>query len=164
MIEQLTPSFITALTSLTISIITLYQFLRNQRFLKSQFDKNLERALTTKLLDLRLEYYPKAFEITDNIYKEKGGNYHPDKLKTALSELIDWRKGVVNLIISSDALKSFYTLRDCLMRSPALSGSYSIEQIEKIGFANKDFRKQLKRDLGFLFREEKLRRKRTTQN
>ncbi|WES96540.1 hypothetical protein P2W68_17040 [Chryseobacterium arthrosphaerae] len=68
-----TPSIIAAGVSLVISFITLYQFFRNQRFQQYQFNKTLERSLTTRLLDLRLGHYPKAFEITDSIYKEKGG-------------------------------------------------------------------------------------------
>lgn len=156
--DILTPSLIAALTSLVISVITLYQFFRTQRFQQQQFNKTLDRNLTTKLLDLRLEHYPKAFEITDNIFKEKGGNYEPVKIKTALEELIEWKKGVINLIISNEALTSFYVLRDSIMKSPALNGIYSNEQVEKISAGNKDFRKQMKRDLGFLFREEKSRR------
>ncbi|WP_172335832.1 hypothetical protein [Mucilaginibacter sp. SG564] len=114
--------------------------------------------MTTKLLDLRLVHYPKAFEITDNIFKEKGGNFDPVKIKTAVEELIEWKKGVVNLVISSEALTSFYVLRDAIMKSPANNGTYSPEQVEKISAGTKDFRKQLRRDLGILFREEKSRR------
>jgi len=156
--DILTPPLIAALTSLVISIITLYQFFRTQRFQQQQFNKTLDRNLTTKLLDLRLEHYPKAFEITDNIFKEKGGIYDPVKIKNALEELIEWKKGVINLIISNEAMTSFYILRDSMMKSPAQNGIYSNEQVEKISAGNKDFRKQLKRDLGFLFREEKSRR------
>lgn len=156
--EFLTPSIIAALASLIISIITLYQFFRNQRFQQDQFNKTLNRNLTTKLYDLRLEHYPSAFIITDEIYKEKGGNYDVTKIRIALDELIIWKKGVVNLIISNDALTSFYALRDSIMKNPAQGTIYSSEQVDKISTNTKEFRRQLKRDLGFLFREEKERR------
>jgi len=156
--EILTPSLVAALTSLVISVITLYQFFRTQRFQQQQFNKTLDRNLTTKLLDLRLQHYPKAFEITDIIFKEKGGIYDPAKIKNALEKLIEWKMGVINLIISSEALTSFYILRDAMMKSPSNKDGYSPDQVEKISAGTKDFRKQLKRDLGFLFREEKSRR------
>lgn len=159
MADFFTPSIIASFTALCVSFITLFQFFKNQRFQQKQFDKNLNRSLTTKLYDLRLEHYPKAYEITDFIYKKKGGNYNVDELKKTLEELIDWKKGLINLIISVESRDSYYILRDILMKNPAHQESYSDEQIEKIFNANKSFRKQLRRDLGFMYREERLRRK-----
>ena len=156
--EIITPSIIAALTSLIISIITLFQFFRSQKLQQKQFDKNMSRGLTSKLYDLRIDCYPKAFEITDSIHKLKGGNYDPKIIQTALAELIDWKKGIVSLVISVEALESFIALRDVLMRNPEKKDTYSSTQIENISHRTKEFRKQLRRDIGFLFREEKERR------
>lgn len=153
-----TPSLVTAMTSLIISLVALFQFYRSQNFQQKQFNKTINRNLTNKLYDLRLEIYPKAFEITDNIYKDKGGNYNNERLKNSLNELIEWKIGKLNLIISSEALESYYQLRNNLMKNPAYNNNYSPEQIEKITNSNNNFRKQLRRDLGFLFKEEKERR------
>jgi hypothetical protein len=159
MADFFTPSIIASITALCVSFITLFQYFKNQRFQQKQFDKNLNRSLTTKLYDLRLEHYPKAYEITDFLYKKKGGNYSFEELKNILEELIEWKKGIINLIISVEARDSYYLLRDVLMKNPAHQESYSKEQVEKVFTANKSFRKQLRRDLGFMYREEKLRRK-----
>ena len=158
MTDFFTPSLVTAITSLVISLVALFQFYRSQNFQQKQFNKTINRNLTTKLYDLRLEIYPKAFEITDNIYKDKGGNFDTERLKNTLNELIEWKKGKLNLIISSEALESYYQLRNNLMKNPANNNNYSAEQIEKITNSNNNFRKQLRRDLGFLFKEEKERR------
>lgn len=158
MTDFFTPSLVTAITSLVISLVALFQFYRNQNFQLKQFNKTINRNLTTKLYDLRLEIYPKAFEITDNIYKDKGGDFDTERLKNTLNELIEWKKGKLNLIISSEALESYYQLRSNLMKNPANNDNYSPEQIEKITNSNNNFRKQLRRDLGFLFKEEKERR------
>lgn len=158
MTDFFTPSLVTSITSLVISLVALFQFYRNQNFQQKQFNKTINRNLTTKLYDLRLEIYPKAFEITDNIYKDKGGNFDTERLKNTLNELIEWKKGKLNLIISSEALESYYQLRNNLMKHPANNNNYSAEQIEKITNSNNNFRKQLRRDLGFLFKEEKERR------
>lgn len=164
MVEYLTPSIIAALTALILSIITLFQFFKNQRFQQKQFDKLNNRNLTTKLYDLRLDNYPKAFDITDNIFKEKGGNYNPEEISKTLKELIAWKKGIVNLIISVESRDSYFELRDVLMKNPAENGTFSIQQIKKIDTATKNFRKQLRRDLGFMFREEKERRRKPAGN
>ena len=156
--EIITPSIIAALTSLIISIITLFQFFRSQKLQQKHFDKKLSRGLTSKLYELRIDCYPKAFEITDSIHKLKGGNYDPKIIQTALAELIDWKKGIVSLVISVEALESFIALRDVLMRNPEKKDTYSSTQIENISHRTKEFRKQLRRDIGFLFREEKERR------
>jgi len=161
MANFLTPSLITALTSLIISLVALYQFYKNQKFQKDQFNKTINRNLTTKLYDLRIDLYPKAFEITDKIYKEKGGNIDNEKLKICLIELNEWKSGKLNLIISSEALKSYYLLKDMLMKQPANNNNYSSEQIEKITNLKNNFRKQLRRDLGLMFNEEKEKRKKS---
>lgn len=153
------PAIIAASTSLLISIITLFQFFKNQRFQQRQFNDSLNRTLTTKLYDLRLEHYPKAFEITDNVYRKKGGNYDFEAIQGSLRELIDWKKGTVDLIISIEASDGYYKLRDALMKNPSHKNRYSNEQVEKIHSTTKYFRRQLRRDLGFLFREEKARRR-----
>lgn len=158
MSDFFSPSLVTAITSLVISLVAFFQFYKNQNFQQKQFNKTINRNLTTKLYDLRLEIYPKAFEITDNIYKDKGGNFDSERLKNVLNELTEWKKGKLNLIISSEALESYYQLRNNLMKNPADKNKYSPEQVDKITNSNNNFRKQLRRDLGFLFKEEKERR------
>jgi len=158
MSEFFTPSIIAALTALVLSLITLLQFFKNQRFQQKQFDKSNNRNLTTKLYELRLEHYPKAFDITDNIIKEKGNSYDVQKIKKVADDIIAWKKGVVNIIISVECRDSFFSLRDTLMKKPAENGQFSQEQVSKIHNANKNFRKELRRDFGFMYREEKERR------
>jgi hypothetical protein len=152
------PIFITAITSLVISLIALYQFFKSQNFQQRQLDKNLKRNLGIKLYELRLEDYPKAFEITDRIFKTKGGNYNVDEIKSVLNELIEWKKGRVSLILSTEGLHAYYLIRDALMKNPANVMQFSVEQVEKITNFNNNFRKQLRRDLGFLFEEEREKR------
>jgi len=158
MTEFFTPSIVASFTAIVISLITLFQFFKNQDYQNRQFNDSINRDLTKKLYDLRLEYYPEAYDISDRIYKEKGGTYKVDEIEKALDELISWKQGVVNLIISVETRDSYYSLRDSLMKKPANSVLYSEEQIEKISNLNRNFRKQLRRDLGFLYREEKNRR------
>lgn len=161
--EFFTPSVIAALTALVLSCITLYQFFRNLRFQQQQFENSNNRELTNKLFDLRLVHYPKAFDITDNIIKTKGNNYDLETIRIAKEELIAWKKGVVNIIISVECRDSYFELRNVLMKNPAENNLYSEKQVEKIYEANKNFRKQLRRDMGFMYREEKGRRNKASR-
>lgn len=157
--NYINPIFITAITSLVISLLALFQFYKNQSFQQKQFDKNLNRTLGIKLYELRIEDYPKAFEITDRIFKTKGGNYDSNEIKLVLNNLIEWKKGRTSMILSNESLQAYYSFRESLMKNPANGNLYSIEQVEKITNLNNNFRKQLRRDLGFLFKEERERRK-----
>lgn len=158
LLKVLIPSLVAAVTSLIVCFIAYFQFLKSQRNEQDRFDKRLNRDLTSKLYDLRLEHYPLAFEITDNIYKERGGLLAPSKMQKACDELINWKSGIVNLIISVESRDFFFKLRDGLMKNPAEGNKYSEAQIENIINLTRVFRKQLRRDLGFLYREEKQRR------
>ena len=157
--EYIVPSIIAMITSIIVSFLSYKQFIHSNDVQQKQFDKSLNRELTSKLYDLRLNVYPKALEITDRIHKSKGGNYDPTIIQEALYELIEWRKGLVDLIISVEALESYITLRDILMKKTEIQHTYSTLQIENIANNTKNFRRQLRRDIGFLFREEKERRK-----
>lgn len=157
--QYIIPSAIAMLTSFLVSFLSYKQFIRSNELQQKQFDRSFNRALTTKLYDLRLNVYPRALEITDKIHKAKGGNYDSTMIQEALEELIEWKKGLVDLIISVEALESFFELRDVLMKNPETQHKYSSVQVENISNKTKNFRRQLRRDIGFLFREEKERRK-----
>ncbi|MES2062580.1 MAG: hypothetical protein V4456_11710 [Bacteroidota bacterium] len=156
--EFFSPAVIAATTSLLISLITLYQFFKNKRLQEDLYLKGSNRALTIKLYELRLEHYPKALEIIEEIYRKKGGTIEIGIVRNVLNELIDWKKGIINLIISNEAHESYYKLRDTLMKKSAFEDKFSNEQVQHIIISTKEFRRQLRRDVGFLFREEKARR------
>lgn len=156
--DYFSPAILASITSLIISLITMYQFIKNKSFLEAQFNKTNNRAFTSKLYDLRLQHYPQVFEVLDTIHKGKGGLVSVTVINNACENLITWKKGIISLIISTEAHESFYLLRDSLMKKPSSLEHYSPEQIDKIVGAVKDFRRQLRRDLGFMFREEKERR------
>lgn len=86
-----------------------------------------------------------------------------EKLKIAKEELIKWKCGVVNIIISVECRDSYFILRDLLMKNPAEQDAYSQKQIENIEEAKRNFRKELRRDFGFLYREEKERRNKASR-
>jgi hypothetical protein len=64
----------------------------------------------------------------------------------------------VILIISSETKESYTFFIETLTRNPEMQTKYSDKQVEKIYTARMDFKNSLRRDLGFLYKEEKQRR------
>lgn len=146
-------AIIAAITSLLISMVTLYQSLRNQKSQKEQFEKAQKRALTTKLYDLRLENYPKAFEITEWIQKTKGGSLDPKIIYEVNKGINEWKSGVVSLIISYDARQALLEFKNTINKQPGHGDVYAPVQVEKIWLARSEFRRQLRKDIGLLHKE-----------
>jgi len=150
-------AIIAAITSLVVSLLTLFQSLRNQQMQRDQFEKGQKRNLTSRLYDLRLQHYPRGFEITEWIQKTKGENLDPEILMKVVKELSSWKSGIVSLIISGDALWIYHDFRDALTKNPGEAQKYSKEQVAKIWRLRTEFRRSLRRDIGLLHREDRTR-------
>jgi len=93
---------------------SLEQQIQLQRHL---LERQLERKFTEKLYDLRLERYPEAFEITDELRGEYIFENRIDS-KTLMSirkRLQEWNKTKAAFLLSEQSLKSFYRLRKALL-------------------------------------------------
>ena len=148
------PAFITAIVSILLSILALVRFYITESRLKTEFKKNQQRQVTQKLIDLRLEYYPKAFEITDGIVKRKGNKLNVKELKIVKSDINKWRTGITRLIISNKSYGILLDLHDALTKQPAHGEDYSDEQVHKIWQYRNDFRRSLRKDIGLLHEED----------
>lgn len=146
-------AIIAAITSVVISLLTLYQSLRNQKQQMAQFAKGQNRALTTKLYDLRLQYYPPAFEITEWLQRTKGNNLDHLLVFKVKNEIKTWKAGVVSLIISYEAMQAFLDFKNALTKQPGHGNTYTPAQVEKIWKARSELRRQLRKDIGLLHNE-----------
>jgi len=151
---------ISAIVSLTVAIITA---LRNKATLKAERDKlerSLQREMTTKLYDIRIEAYPKAMQITEGLRKSVIFDNHvqttPEYFRNILSELDDWHATKAAFIISRTTLHRLYDLRDALRQKPQEKDSFSAEEIEVIWKAKGAFRASLRDDIQLLFKEEEM--------
>ena len=157
----MTEQFSTALIASAISMLAiLISSAINSREIKQQdkdTQKQLNRAMTQKLYDLRIKLYPKAFEITEALKQYKPPKFANTKEETdhILKLLMEWKTGEVSLALSSTSLYFFGRLRKNLRRTPAgTDGFFSREQAQSIHRAKVVFRRSLRRDVGFLFDEE----------
>jgi hypothetical protein len=105
---------------------------------------------------VRLKYYPRAFEITDELGKRTSTMDATllSKHRGVESQLREWKKGEVSFILSGRALRAFYKLLDILSKNPEKGTLYSEAQLANIWKARVKFRRELRRDIGLLFKED----------
>lgn len=151
--------YITSVTSLLLALITFFQFIILSRQNKRHFEKAQNRSLTQKLYETRLKHYPKAIYIINKLFKLKGNQYDPNVVLSITHELRQWYSGIVVLIISPETNFAYKQFLRQLTKNPEKQNRYSDKQIKKIDELKMNFRISLRRDLGFLYREEKQRRK-----
>ncbi|MEQ1546134.1 hypothetical protein [Methyloglobulus sp.] len=146
---EIVTALIAALTSLIVSAVS---YLIQQR----EIDKRLDRMFTDRLYNMRLECYPPAFDVTDQILRrpKPEGIVSEQNLEKIRYDLVDWKKGVVNIAISGKSLMAFRALISALSMGKGLKDRYTDEQIEKIFNCKNQFRKNLRADLGCLYNEE----------
>ncbi|MBD2067944.1 hypothetical protein H6F93_10480 [Leptolyngbya sp. FACHB-671] len=149
---------IAAIVSLIIALIS---FVTNKNTLRSErekFERELQRSMTSKLYDLRLEMYPEAIAITDGLRKSQmaaqQAHLSEAYFKDILKKLDEWHGARAFLLLSRSAVDTLYTLRRVLREKPEMEGQYSKEQLEKIWKAKGAFRSALRSDIQFLYEEE----------
>lgn len=129
-------SFVTAILSLMIARI--------------QTARALQGAFATKLQELRLHHYPKAFELTERLGKKL--NDSDDTLPSIFNEigkdLSKWKAGIPALIMSQSSIQGYYQIKEALKTKLAKGDRYSGEQIIKIRNARECFRSGLRADIG----------------
>ena len=119
-------------------------------------EREMSRKFTEKLYDLRLQTYPKAFEITDQLRSEFvfSSELTEELLLQVRNELTNWHKAKSGFLMSEHCLEAYYEIRTALAASPERQGSYSKNQRRRLWKAKNRFRGCLKADLDLLYKEE----------
>jgi hypothetical protein len=140
-------------------IVSFLGFISSWIVLRAQY-KELERKIqnqfTDKLYSLRLEHYPQAFILTEQIQHRSKPQQIVEQveLMSIAEKLYVWKTGTVSLIISNQSRKKFLALRDALSMGYGENDKYTNEQVEKIMKTRNEFRSSLRQDIGFLYQED----------
>lgn len=148
--EKIIAALIAAYVSIIVSMVTI--ILTNRKF-KHEYEikaKELSNKYLEKLYELRLEKYPEAFSITENLGKQRDRSDEEVKsiIENSIEMLVNWRKDQVSLILSERSLSAYYELYDALKAKPAFQNKFSDEQIKKIWKFRNNFRTCLRHDVG----------------
>ncbi|UBF28491.1 hypothetical protein K9N68_11795 [Kovacikia minuta CCNUW1] len=158
LITGILSALIAAVVSLVVALIS---YISNRNALKSQrekLDRELQRSMTTKLYDKRLEIYPEAIQITEGLRKSRmeiqGKDISEAYFREIVVKLDEWHNTKAFLLLSEDSVQAFYALRRVTREKPELEGKYSKEHLERIWHAKNAFRYALRSDIQLLYREE----------
>jgi hypothetical protein len=119
-------------------------------------ERALQRRFTERLYDLRVQCYPRAFEITGGITSEQlhPANTTPEHLRNVRSELLAWNRTAARLAMSEPSVRAVYRLRDALAMEPVAGERFSREELDRLWHAKNELRDSLRRDVGLLYAEE----------
>jgi len=113
------------------------------------------RELIDVLYQKRLESYPKAIAITQEIGKAYENKKSPAEIieinQDAYTKLHAWNRDEGYLLMSSKTYGSFLALIGTLRKNPETKDGFSEKQLENIWYARNKFRPLLREDLGHLF-------------
>jgi hypothetical protein len=158
----MSPEFLTAIiasgVSLLVATVSFWANSYSTKMEHAKFKVTMQRRFTEKLYEKRMEKYPKGFDITDMLRSDIlwGKHVNLTYLKSVSTELIKWYNAEAGFFLSKEALKTYYHLREVLMKEPKTGEHYSKEELQKIWAAKNAFRQQLRADVNLLYAEETL--------
>ena len=154
--DAMLTAFIAAVVSLIASLATYVATLRSMLHQREMQERDFERSFTEKLYELRLSAYPKAFAVTDQLRSEYvfGEGLSHELLTKVREELLEWHRSSAGFLLSKDALKAYYSIRDVLTLAPEDDAGYSRSQRKKLWERKNRFRSALKQDLNLMYQEE----------
>ena len=154
---SLIAALIAAAVTLTGSIIS---FVANRRAVRTEILKleiELARRLTEKLYDKRLDVYPVAFEITDDLRGKYLFRSNVSKSRESLEEikinLVEWHKKN-GLILSEETIEAYKHLRWNLENVIESTDNLTEERLKPIWEGKMAFRRAMRKDLNLLYVEE----------
>ena len=152
--ETIIAATIAAIVAIIGAIISYFTNRKSVRTELQKVEIELNRKLTEKLYDKRLEMYPPAFEITDGLLGEYlfSSKISRDYLQTIYEQLMDWHKKVI--VLSDESLTAFQLLRTSLLTVIKSDEALSEENLRPIWLAKNGFRTALRKDLRLLYNEE----------
>jgi len=150
---------IAAIIAAVVTIIgAVISFFTNRWSVRTELRKvelELNRKLTEKLYDKRLETYPLAFEITDSLLGEHlfSSMVTRKYLTDIHDQLMEWhrKKGIV---LSDESITRFQQLRKALTKVTKSDEPLSEELLRPIWNAKNEFRTSMRKDLHLLYNEE----------
>lgn len=149
-------AIVSALVSVMVGLLNYRATVQKLTNEKQMHEREMRRRMTEKLYDLRLEAYPKAFEITDQLRKDYifAAGLDQEYLKQVSQELNEWYRSKAGFIISAKSIKAWYEIRNALNAKPKENGNFSESQRKKIWQAKNHFRGALRNDVNILYLEE----------
>lgn len=159
LIVGLLSALVAALVSLGVGLLSFVANRNELRAERERAERELQRSMTARLYELRLEVYPEAIAITDGLRKARLWNLNdpPSRayFQEVLAQLDAWHSAKAFLLLSRPAVEALYNLRKVLQDVGTSSqDDYSNEYKQRIWEAKGRFRYALRADIQLLYQEE----------
>jgi hypothetical protein len=161
---ELSDTMVTAglsgVVSLAVALASQWTAARRLQAEDDRLERQIESGAAHRLYELRMQVYPRAFEITAELGKTSmlSAASAVEKMSGIADELRAWRQGAPALVMSDASLRAYHRLLQAITRNPALGTNYSEAQLTKIWRTRLAFRGELRRDVGLLEAERRGRR------
>jgi hypothetical protein len=146
-------ALIAGIVSLIGGVLTYRASLISTRHLYKSKERELSRKMTEKLVDLRLQTYPSAFQILSKL-TEKELNESDITKQECLDirkELMDWKNQKAVFLLSENAFKSYYKLLETLAIS---EDKLTKKEAHNVQQAKNDLSRKLRVDVNLIFEED----------
>ena len=152
----LLSALVAALISLVVGVLTFVATSRSLANQRRMQERELDRRFTQRLYDLRLDSYPRAFEITDRLRGDElfSPSLTVSDLEAVARDLNEWYRTKAAFVLSDDSMKAWYAIKGVLAKKPAPDGHHSEESRQAIWHAKNRLRAALRADINLLYIEE----------
>ena len=158
MSDGITAALVAGVVSLAVSLVASVVAHRREGAERARLERELQRRLTEKLIDLRLASYPAAFEITDGLVGEAvfADGFTARTARAVREGLASWNRARAAFVMSEGTIRAYRALRDALAVPGDEARPLTEEERRKIWESKNSFRGSLRRDVNLLYEEEKL--------
>lgn len=145
--DQILVAAIAAVVAIAVSVITS---VLTHKFSRQRLEIEISEKWRAKLYELRLEHYPRAFEVTGRLVFSRKGRNSSDELDSIKQDLRDWWVGPAAPLLSKPSVEAYYNLENALKEAIEIGGmkDHTVNLLYK---ANKVFRLALRKDLDVIF-------------
>jgi len=141
--DKVLAAIIAGLVSIFVSLITAYLSSRSAR---KKFQMEVSEKYSERLVELRLEHYAKAFEITGRIIFNAKNRNSSEELHQIRIDIRNWWVGPAAILLSKESVYSYYEMEKVLKRITS-GEKFKEDNARELFEANRKFRKMLRKDL-----------------
>ncbi|WP_288344087.1 hypothetical protein [uncultured Pseudoalteromonas sp.] len=152
---EISDKIITALIAGGVSIIvTLIGTFSSFSALKRKFSLETSDKYKEKLIELRMQEYPKAFGIMGNIKFNRENRSTKEELSKVRDELKEWWLGPAAILLSQESISKYYECEKAFKNIISdQAEEISQQKIDDLYLANRGFRISLRSDLKVIYED-----------
>lgn len=154
--DTVIAALVAGFVSLVVSVVGVFTIRYQLRHDKMKSESDQKHDYSQQLYEQRVRVYPIGYAITSRIMRRPKPDFlqSVESLRNTGMHLNKWVQEEAGLFMSRDSLKAYWDLRNALSKKPGHGDAWTEEQANKLWNARTIFRRQLRNDIGNLYRED----------